>query len=120
MRIVFGVMAIFIAVNIVLPIQQRLMGHLSASPLTHRLMAALVGYLSSLIGLGGGAMSVPTLHALGADMHRAVGTGAHGERRVGDVEIRHHPVVVVAAEGDDAGLVKAVVADVAAAVKAAG
>ncbi|HEY0921001.1 sulfite exporter TauE/SafE family protein [Devosia sp.] len=76
LRIIFGVMALFIAANIVLPFQQRLIGHLHSSPLTHRVFAAIVGYLSSLMGVGGGALSVPTLAALGASMHKAVGTGA--------------------------------------------
>lgn len=76
LRIVFGVMALFIAANIVLPFQQMLIGHLSASALTHRIFAAVVGYLSALMGVGGGSLSVPTIAALGATMHQAVGTGA--------------------------------------------
>src|SRR5690606_2204257 len=76
LRIVFGVMAFFIAANIVLPFQQRLIGHLSSSPLTHRIFAAVVGYISALMGVGGGSLSVPTIAAFGATMHVAVGTGA--------------------------------------------
>jgi uncharacterized membrane protein YfcA len=52
------------------------MGHLRNSPLTHRISAAVVGYISSLMGVGGGSLSVPTIHAFGATMHKAVGTGA--------------------------------------------
>lgn len=76
LRIVFGVMALFIAVNILLPFQERLMGHLRNSPLTHRISAAVVGFISALMGVGGGSLSVPTIHAFGATMHKAVGTGA--------------------------------------------
>jgi uncharacterized membrane protein YfcA len=76
LRIVFGVMALFIAANILLPFQERLMGHLGGSALTHRISAAVVGYISALMGVGGGSLSVPTLHAFGATMHKAVGTGA--------------------------------------------
>src|SRR5690606_38750552 len=67
---------LFIAANIVLPFQQRLIGHLHASAGIHRLFAAVVGYISSLMGVGGGSLSVPTIAALGATMHQAVGTGA--------------------------------------------
>jgi uncharacterized membrane protein YfcA len=76
LRIVFGVMAFFIAANILLPFQERLMGHLRHSPLTHRISAAIVGFISALMGVGGGSLSVPTIHAFGATMHKAVGTGA--------------------------------------------
>jgi uncharacterized membrane protein YfcA len=76
LRIVFAVLAVLIAANILLPFQERLMGHLKGSALTHRIMAAIVGYASALMGVGGGSLSVPTIHAFGATMHRAVGTGA--------------------------------------------
>ncbi len=76
LRIVFGVMALLIAVNIVTPVQQRLMGHLRGSPATHRISAAIVGYISALMGVGGGSLSVPTMVAFGETMHKAVGTGA--------------------------------------------
>ena len=76
LRIVFGVMAIFIAINIVTPFQERLMGHLRGSPTTHRIAATIVGYVSALMGIGGGSLSVPTIAAFGETMHKAVGTGA--------------------------------------------
>lgn len=76
LRIVFGVMAFFIAANILLPFQERLMGHLRDSPTTHRISATVVGFISALMGVGGGSLSVPTIHAFGATMHKAVGTGA--------------------------------------------
>jgi uncharacterized membrane protein YfcA len=76
LRIVFGVMAIFIALNIVTPFQARLMGHLKGSPMTHRVAATIVGYISALMGVGGGSLSVPTIAAFGETMHKAVGTGA--------------------------------------------
>ena len=76
LRVVFGVLALVIAANIVLPFQERLIGHLRSSDLAHRVSAALVGYLSALMGIGGGSFTVPTLHAFGAPMHTSVGTSA--------------------------------------------
>lgn len=76
LRVVFGVLAIVIAVNIMLPFQEKLIGHLQSSNLAHRIAALLVGYLSSLMGIGGGSFTVPTLHAFGASMHTAVGTSS--------------------------------------------
>ena len=76
LRIVFGVIALLIAFNIITPFQKRLMGHLKGSATTHRVAASIVGFLSALMGIGGGSLSVPTMAAFGATMHQAVGTGA--------------------------------------------
>ena len=76
LRIVFGVLALLIALNILTSFQKRLMGHLKGSATTHRLAASIVGFLSALMGIGGGSLSVPTMVAFGATMHEAVGTGA--------------------------------------------
>lgn len=76
LRIVFAVMAFVIAINIVFSFQTRLMGHLRGSKATHRTAALVVGYISALMGIGGGSLSVPTLVAFGTPIHRAVGTSA--------------------------------------------
>lgn len=76
LRVVFAVMAFMIAANIVFGFQTRLMGHLKSSAPTHRVSAFVVGYISSLMGTGGGSLTVPTLVAFGASMHSAVGTSA--------------------------------------------
>lgn len=76
LRIVFAIMAFAIAANIIFAFQTKLMGHLHGSSLTHRISAFVVGYISSLMGIGGGSLTVPTLVAFGATMHAAVGTSA--------------------------------------------
>jgi uncharacterized protein len=76
LRIIFGVMAMFIAVNMILPVQRRMMERLKASPTTNRISAFLIGYVSSLMGIGGGSLSVPTMVAFGYPAHTAVGTGS--------------------------------------------
>ena len=76
LRIVFAVTAFVIAANIIFAFQTRLMGHLKSSSLTHRISAFVVGYISSLMGIGGGSLTVPTLVAFGDTMHKAVGTSA--------------------------------------------
>lgn len=76
LRVVFAVMAFVIAANIVFSFQTRLMGHLKNSKPTHRAAAFVVGYISSLMGVGGGSLTVPTLVAFGETMHKAVGTSA--------------------------------------------
>lgn len=76
LRIVFAVMAFVIAANIVFGFQTKLMAHLKDSKATHRIAALIVGYISSLMGVGGGSLTVPTLVAFGQTMHKAVGTSA--------------------------------------------
>lgn len=76
LRIIFGVVALFVALNVVLPVQRKIMARLSGSKITHRITAVFVGYISALMGIGGGSLSVPTLAAFGHQMHKAVGTGA--------------------------------------------
>ena len=76
LRIVFAAMAFLIAANIVFSLQTKVMGHLSGSTVTHRVSAFIVGFISALMGIGGGSLSVPTLVAFGATMHAAVGTSA--------------------------------------------
>jgi len=41
-----------------------------------KLLAGITGFLSALMGIGGGTLSVPLLGAAGRDMHRAVATSA--------------------------------------------
>lgn len=76
LRIIFGVMALFIALNIVLPVQRRMMERLKDVPAANRVSAVLIGYISSLMGIGGGSLSVPTMVAFGFPIHTAVGTGS--------------------------------------------
>jgi uncharacterized membrane protein YfcA len=76
LRVVFAAMAFLIAANIVFAFQTKLMGHLKSSRPTHRIAALIVGYFSSLMGIGGGSLTVPTLVAFGETMHKAVGTSA--------------------------------------------
>lgn len=76
LRIIFGVMALFIALNIVLPVQRRMMEKLKDLPAANRVSAFVIGYVSSLMGIGGGSLSVPTMVAFGYPIHTAVGTGA--------------------------------------------
>jgi len=76
LRIIFGAVALFVALNMVLPVQRKLMASLGGSLITNRVVATIIGYVSALMGIGGGAMSVPTLVAFGNSMHKSVGTSS--------------------------------------------
>lgn len=76
LKVIFGVMALFIAANMALPIQRRLMESLAGVPMVNRISAAAIGYVSALMGIGGGSLTVPTLTAFGTPIHTAVGTSS--------------------------------------------
>lgn len=76
LKIIFGVMALFIALNMALPVQRRMMEAVAHVPMVNRISAATIGYISALMGIGGGSLTVPTLVAFGTNMHTAVGTSS--------------------------------------------
>ena len=76
LKVIFGVMALFIALNMALPVQRRLMESLAGAPMANRISAAVIGYVSALMGIGGGSLTVPTLAAFGTPIHTAVGTSS--------------------------------------------
>ncbi|WP_246018229.1 sulfite exporter TauE/SafE family protein [Pelagibacterium montanilacus] len=76
LKAIFGVAVLFIALNLALPIQRMLMEKVAGVPMVNRISASIIGYISALMGVGGGAFSVPTLVAFGLPMHTAVGTGS--------------------------------------------
>ncbi len=76
LRLIFAFIALFVALNMLLPIQEKLLGKLHQSKPVHRIIAFVVGYISALMGIGGGSFSVPSLVAFGHKIHKSVGTGA--------------------------------------------
>ncbi len=76
LRLIFAFIALFVALNMLLPFQERLLSKLHQSKLVHRVIAFVVGYISALMGIGGGSLSVPSLVAFGHRIHESVGTGA--------------------------------------------
>ncbi len=72
----FGVVAILVALNMLFrtnapPLRESL----PAAP-GQMLMAGVIGFISVMMGIGGGTLGVPTLTACNVAAHRAVGTAA--------------------------------------------
>ena len=72
----FGVFVIMLAVHFGLRDGLPILRNPPAGPIATRIIAAGVGALSSLLGIGGAVFSVPALRAAGLNMHRAISTGA--------------------------------------------
>jgi uncharacterized membrane protein YfcA len=73
---VFGVVALLVAVKMALPFDDK---KLRSEPPRGLLMAplpTLIGMISTMMGIGGGTLTVPSLTLLGEPIHRAVGTSA--------------------------------------------
>lgn len=76
LRAIFGVVGMLVAVNMALPKTLVVSEALPVSKWVNRLIAGVIGIISSLMGIGGGTLSVPTLSAFSFPAHRAVGTAA--------------------------------------------
>ena len=73
---VFGVVALLVAVNMAVPHQLMVAPTLPASNAANWAMATPIGFISALMGIGGGTLSVPTQSLFGVPIHRAVGTAS--------------------------------------------
>lgn len=73
---IFAVMALVMAVKMILPLEGRTVAPaVPRGPLVQSIPAA-IGALSSMMGIGGGTLSVATLTLFNEPIHRAVGTAA--------------------------------------------
>jgi len=72
---VFAVIALLVALNMAFRPNLSL-GDGLPGPLGTSALGGVIGSISTLMGIGGGTLSVPLLNALRVPMHQAVGTGA--------------------------------------------
>jgi uncharacterized membrane protein YfcA len=73
---VFACIALLVALNMALRPERVTPGHGLPGPWGTAGIGGAIGGLSTLMGIGGGTLSVPILSHFGTPMHRAVGTGA--------------------------------------------
>jgi uncharacterized membrane protein YfcA len=73
---VFGTVALLIAAKMLLPLDHwRVTDHVPGG-IGGLFLPALIGGVSTMMGIGGGTLTVPTLSLCGYPIHRAVGTAA--------------------------------------------
>lgn len=76
LKMVFGVMALCVAFNMAFPRKRELFAHLPRSVAGNGVIAAIIGCLSALMGIGGGTLSVPVLSSCSFPIKKAVGTAS--------------------------------------------
>ncbi len=74
--LVFGCIALLVAWNMARPVTVTLGADLPEGKAAQPVMAAGVGFVSSMMGIGSGTLGVPLMTAFSVPVHRAVGTAA--------------------------------------------
>ncbi len=76
LKLVFGTIALFVSINMATPKTLVISSHLPRSRAVNVVISYVVGGFSSLMGIGGGTLSVPILSAFSFEIRRAVGTAS--------------------------------------------
>lgn len=76
LKAIFGIIALVVSVNLATPKTLVFAEALPGSKIVQNGIAAVIGVFSSLMGIGGGTLSVPTLAGFSYPIHRAVGTAS--------------------------------------------
>jgi uncharacterized membrane protein YfcA len=76
LKLIFGSVALVVALNMAMPGSVKLAASLPQSKWVSGTIGSMIGFVSALMGIGGGTFSVPALTAYSVPTHRAVGTAA--------------------------------------------
>jgi uncharacterized membrane protein YfcA len=76
LAIVFGVVALASGLKMLLPLDRVVLRQGPPAGAAGALIPASIGAVSSMMGIGGGTLSVPAMTLLGEPVHKAVGTAA--------------------------------------------
>lgn len=76
LTLIFGAVALVVSVNLALPKTITLAAAPPKTRATQSAIALPIGFLSALMGIGGGTLSVPVMSMLSVPVHRAVATAS--------------------------------------------
>ncbi len=76
LKAIFGFIALLVSVNMARPKPLVLRESLPENKIVHVAISGVTGLFSSLMGIGGGTLSVPILSAFSVEIRRAVGTAS--------------------------------------------
>lgn len=72
---IFGTVGLLVAINLTIPKPLVISDQMPKTPIQVAI-ATVIGFVSSLMGIGGGTLGVPTMAAFSYPIHRAVGTAS--------------------------------------------
>lgn len=73
---IFASVAFLVAVKLILPLDEKTLTRRVPTGAAIIPAPVLIGFISTMMGIGGGSLSVPTLAFFGEPIHRSVGTSA--------------------------------------------
>lgn len=73
---IFGLVALLVAIKMVLPLDQLTLATEVPRSVATAIIPTTIGTISTMMGIGGGSMSVPALTLMSEPIHRAIGTSA--------------------------------------------
>jgi len=76
LQAVFGVLAVIVGIYLTFGQRNWRVGRRMPTGLTRAVLSPVLGFLSVLMGIGGGSFGVPTMTLYNVPIHRAVGTAA--------------------------------------------
>jgi uncharacterized membrane protein YfcA len=76
LKLIFGVIALLVSLNMATQKTLMLRSHMPSSHAVSLVISYVIGGFSSLMGIGGGTLSVPILSAFSFEIRRAVGTAS--------------------------------------------
>lgn len=76
LQLIFGTLALIVGLYMALGRSDWRLGQVMPTGLTRAALSPAVGFLSALIGIGGGSFGVPLMSLYGIPIHRAVATAA--------------------------------------------
>lgn len=76
LTLIFGCLAIAVSIHMMMPRTPRMGKIMPKARPVEMVISSFIGFFSSLMGIGGGTMSIPVMTALAVPVHRAIGTSA--------------------------------------------
>ena len=76
LKSIFGAVALVVAINLATPKTLVVAKHVPSGKAATSMISYIIGLVSSLMGIGGGTLSVPVLASFSYPIHRAVGTAS--------------------------------------------